>query len=318
MSPVRNEERNLPRVAEWLVGQTVLPTSWIIVDNGSSDGTLDQARALEATHAWIRVIEVDGSPTPVRGGPIVRAFTAGLEELAPPPEVVVKLDADLSGDSDYFERLLEHFSHDPRLGIASGTCWELVDGVWTATHATVGHVRGASRAYRWECLQDVLPLAERMGWDGLDALKATTRGWRTATVDVPFRHHRKVGVRDAHEGRRWKAAGEQAHYMHYRPSYVVARALRWAATDWRALAMLAGYAEAALRRAPTYPDAAVRSLLRERQRARRLPRRAAEALGHRFDDDPRHLHDLETTFSYGPASARPSRGRTAPRMSRRG
>ena len=224
--PVRNEEENLSRAAGWLLTQTAPPTQWILVDNGSTDRTVALARTLAQRHPWIVLIETDGSPTPVRGAPIVRAFMAGLRQLAAPPDVVVKLDADLSGESDYFKRLLEHFRDDPKLGIASGTCFELLDGKWSATHATVGHVRGAARAYRWSCLQDVLPLEERMGWDGLDALKATTRGWRTATLDIPFFHHRKVGVRDSSEVQRWKVVGEQAYYMNYRPSYLLARALR--------------------------------------------------------------------------------------------
>ena len=277
--PARNEEDNLPRVAEWLFSQTSLPAAWIVVDNGSTDGTLECARRLARECAWVRVIASEGEPTPIRGGPVVRAFTAGLEAIGEPTDVVVKLDADVSGEADYFERLLDYFAHDPKLGIASGICLERANGEWVERHATVGHVRGASRAYRWDCLQEVLPLEERMGWDGLDALKATTRGWRTATVPVPFRHHRRVGDRDRDEWRRWLAAGEQAHYMNYRPSYLALRALRWSLTDSGALAMLLGFGRARLRRSPRYSDDAVRTLVRDRQRMRNVPLRAAEALG---------------------------------------
>ena len=317
--PIRNEEENLLRVADWLSAQTALPMQWILVDNGSTDTTVCLARQLSERYPWVVLIETDGSPAPARGAPIVRAFMDGLRKLAaPPPDVVVKLDADLSGEPDYFERLLEHFRDDPKLGIASGTCFELLDGTWSPTHATIGHVRGAARAYRWNCLQDVLPLEERMGWDGLDALKATTRGWRTATVDIPFRHHRKVGVRDSSEVQRWMVAGQQAYFMNYRPTYLLARALRWSATDPRAIAMVAGFLGEAARRAPRHRDESVRALLRERQRARRIPIRAAEALGYRTDRGRRHLHALVTRLSYAPASGRASRGRATPRTSRRG
>jgi biofilm PGA synthesis N-glycosyltransferase PgaC len=278
--PARNEEQNLPRAAEWLSSQTVLPKEWIVVDNGSTDGTLEYARQLAQEHPWIRVIGCEGTPTPVRGAPVVRAFTAGLRALETPTDIVVKLDADVSANADYFGRLIDYFETDPKLGIAGGVCLELVSDEWVETRATIGHVRGASRAYRWACLQDVLPLEERMGWDGLDALKATTRGWRTATVPVPFRHHRPVGVRDAHETKRWLAAGEQAHYMNYRPSYVAFRSLRWSLTDWRALAMVCGFMRAFVLRRPQHDDRLVRALLRDRQRFRNLPSRAAEALGY--------------------------------------
>ena len=68
------------------------------------------------------------------------------------PEIIVKLDADVSFESDYFEQLLAAFESEPRLGIASGVCYELERGVWTARHVTGDHVRGATRAYRKACL----------------------------------------------------------------------------------------------------------------------------------------------------------------------
>ena len=45
-------------------------------------------------------------------------------------------------------------------------------------------VWGATRAYRWECLQRVLPLEERLGWDGIDEFKANALGWRTETLEA--------------------------------------------------------------------------------------------------------------------------------------
>src|SRR6185437_13064632 len=164
---------------------------------------------------------------------------------------------------------------------ASGICLELKKGAWVPVHATAGHARGAARAYRWACLQDVLPLPERMGWDALDGLKAATRGWRTATVPVPFRHHRKVGARDANQWQTWLAGGERAYYMNYRPLFLVLRTMRHALVDIRAIAMVAGFTRAAVARAPRHSDPDVRSLVRDRQRLRTVPLRAAESLGYR-------------------------------------
>src|SRR5262249_8904854 len=105
------------------------------------------------------------------GAPIVRAFHAGLERLpTPTPAVVVKLDADVSFAEGYFETLVREFERDSSLGIASGDCLEERDGQWRTMHVTEGHARGATRAYRWKCLCELLPLPERMGWDSIDEL----------------------------------------------------------------------------------------------------------------------------------------------------
>ena len=46
VTPARNEARNLPRLAACLVEQTVQPSAWVIVDNGSTDGTSELGQRL--------------------------------------------------------------------------------------------------------------------------------------------------------------------------------------------------------------------------------------------------------------------------------
>jgi hypothetical protein len=149
-----------------------------------------------------------------------------------------------------------------------------------AIHTTIDHVRGAVRAYRRECLEAVLPLAECVGWDGIDELKAQVGGWTTRTLpQLSFFHHRKLGARDPGRTRRWRAQGRGAHYMGYRFSYLVFRSVFHARRDPAALMMVASYLAAALRREPRYEDAAVRAHLRRRQGLWQLGARLREAQG---------------------------------------
>jgi biofilm PGA synthesis N-glycosyltransferase PgaC len=279
VTPVWNEADNLPRLAECLAAQTRLPSAWVIVDTGSTDSTAQEISRLAERHAWVRPAELEPGAA-ARGGPVVRAFAAGLDELGGDlPDVVVKLDADLDFDPDYFERLVGAFERNLRLGIASGLCHELEGGAWRAGYGTRGHVWGASRAYRRECLPDVLPLEERQGWDEIDAIKARLRGWEVGTLfDVPFRHLRPEGERDG--GRqRWLDQGDTARYMGYRFSYLLARSVFRARREPAALAMVPGYLRAMVTRAPMLPDPEARDYLRRTQRLRELPVRAREALG---------------------------------------
>jgi hypothetical protein len=281
VTAARDEEDNLPRLAECVAEQSIEPSAWIIVDTGSSDATPRVAGEIEVELPFVRTLAIEDAALPTRGGPIVRAFLAGLQVLERAPDVVVKLDADLSFASDYFERLLDAFAADPRLGIASGICTEFQQGAWRPLFGTRSHVWGASRAYRWACLQDVLPLEERQGWDEIDSIKAQVGGWHARTLpDAPFRHHRTMGARELSSRSRWAAQGTTAHYMGYRFSYLVARALWRARRDPTALAMVGGYAAAVARRESRCPDSAVRAHLRAEQRARRLPLRLRESLGH--------------------------------------
>lgn len=283
ITPVRDEAENLPRLAASLAAQTVRPRLWVVVDNGSEDGTLELAQALAVEHDWVRVLSIPGASAAERGAPIVRALHAAIESLAAaPPEIAVNVDADISIEPDYFERLLAKFDEDPSLGIASGSAYELEQGFWRQRHVTGTTVWGASRAYRWECLQQILPFEERVAWDGIDEFKANAHGWRThAFEELPFRHHRREGERD---GTAWQARrnqGHAAHYVGYRPWYLVLRALWNARREPAALGMIWGYAAAALRREPRSPDKAARAYLREQQSVRRLRLRSLEATGRR-------------------------------------
>jgi len=213
----------------------------------------------------------------VPGAPIVRAFHAGLEDVPPQVDVVVKLDADVSFDADHFERLLQAFGADPQLGIAGSLCWELDGAQWQPVAVAGDHVRGAVRAYRTDLLQQIVPLPERTGWDTVDEFQAAARGWSVRTVpDLRFDHHRLVGARDGAPTRRWIAKGDAAHFLGYRPLYLLARTLFQARRDPSALAMIWGYARAAALRRERHPDRAAIMLLRREQRLRHLGNRAGE------------------------------------------
>ena len=281
VTPARDEAENLGRLAACVDAQTVLPVEWIIVENGSTDMTGEIAAELAAKTPWIRLVRREEPAEAVRGGAIVRSFEAGVAALAEPADVVVNLDADVTFAPDYFERLLDHFDENPALGIASGSAFELETGEWRQRFTTRATVWGATRAYRRECLDDVSHLEQRLGWDGLDELCATVRGWETTTfLDLPFHHHRRVGDRDPHARATWVAEGRLAHYMRYRPGYLTARACFCAVRDRQpaALGLLWGYGAAALSREPRWGQDEAAEYLRSLQRARALPVRAREAL----------------------------------------
>jgi glycosyltransferase involved in cell wall biosynthesis len=265
----------------------------VVVDNGSVDATARVAGEFAQIHPWIRLIDARPITTTPdigahpRGAPIVAAFHAGLTALGETkPELVAKVDADISMDGNHFERLIQAFDEDPALGIASGTCLEMADGEWRQRYVTGASVWGAARMYRRTCLEHVLPLEERMGWDGIDIVKANVRGWKTVTLlDLPFRHHRPEAVREVSQWHAWAVQGDASHYMGYRPSYVVARTVHHIRRDPAALAMLWSFIVSTVKGGPTCPDPSVRDYVRRMQRFRHIPARRREAVGRQAQPD---------------------------------
>jgi len=71
VTPVRDDAANLERLSACMVAQVRRPVAWIIVDNGSVDGTPELAERLACEHPWITPLAIPGAPTVVRGAPIV-------------------------------------------------------------------------------------------------------------------------------------------------------------------------------------------------------------------------------------------------------
>ena len=271
VTPARDEEHNLRRLAACMLAQTIQPAAWVIAENGSTDATAELARRLAATHAWITVISTQGADRYDRTSPYMRAFHAGVDALDGAGDVVVKLDADVSMGPTFFEGVVGAFAADPRLGIASGTLFERSGGRWRETILLGGHCWGPTRAYRRPCLDVVLPLDDGIGYASIDEMQAQLAGFGTRTLtDLPFRHHRPEGAGEGSRWRSWSSQGAAAHYTGYRPSYLLARSAYRMRRDPAALALVSGYLARAVRRAPRHPDERVIGALREQQRARRL------------------------------------------------
>jgi glycosyltransferase involved in cell wall biosynthesis len=282
VTPARNEERNLGRLATALEAQTLPPAEWLVVDDASTDGTAALVAGLGERGDWVRLVTRASADPHERlsdGRRMARdldGFLLGVRSLTDKVDVVVKVDADVDFEADFFEELIGRFELDPSLGIASGTCYELEGGEWVRRTKLDTSVWGATRAYRADCIADLEALEPCMGWDGLDEIRVQLRNMRTQTfVDIPFRHHRPEGGREMTSLHQGDALGRAAWYMGYRPTYLTMRALYRARREPAALGMLWGYFGAAGRRAPRCPDERIVHALRERQRLGATLRRGA-------------------------------------------
>ena len=118
ITPARNEEAFIERTIRSVVGQTILPARWVIVNDGSTDGTGGIARTHAAQHDWIEVVDMPERRDRSFAAK-VHCFNAGYARVKGlDHEVVGNLDADISFEPDYLEFLLRRFAEDPRLGVA--------------------------------------------------------------------------------------------------------------------------------------------------------------------------------------------------------
>jgi glycosyltransferase involved in cell wall biosynthesis len=272
ITPARDERANLERLATAVREQTRRPAHWIVVDDGSTDGTRELARSLGERDSALMVVGTENADGALRDGRRqgrdLLAFQYGIRSLPSEVDVVVKVDADVNFEPDFFERLIAWFEEEPRLGMAGGSCHELQDGEWVRRKVVPTAVWGATRAYRaGECVSIALALEPNVGWDGIDEIQAQIAGFKTGTmIDLPFEHHRPEGLRESSRVRAHALSGRAAWYMGYRPSYLVLRSLYRSLGDRAAVGLIWGYVTGAFTRAPRCPDAQVIAALRSRQR----------------------------------------------------
>lgn len=273
VTPARDEEANLTRLAESMMAQRVIPVKWVIVENGSSDGTAELVRTLASRFDWIHLVQIAAGPAYDRTSPYMRAWHVGVDALEGAGDLVVKLDADVSMGPDYFDGVVAAFEADPELGIASGTLFEVRDGSWEEIVLLGDHAWGPTRTYRRACLRQVLPLDDSVGYAAIDEAKARLAGFRVATLrHLTFRHHRAEGAAEGSAWKSWWGQGAAAHFIGYRITYLLMRCLYRVRKDPTALGLIAGYLGAVLRRAPRYGDERVVSALRRSQRMRNFGR----------------------------------------------
>jgi glycosyltransferase involved in cell wall biosynthesis len=200
ITPARNEEENIPHTIRSMLTQSMRPHRWVIVNDGSTDQTAAIIDAAAREHDWILSVHRADRGFRQQGGGVIETFYEGMARLGSEPwDFLLKFDADLSFEPDYFERCLTKFAADPKLGIGGGMISHEVNGrlVSESPGDPAFHVRGATKIYRRECWEAIGGLIKAPGWDTIDELKANMLGWTTRTfTDIPLRHHRFTGSAD--------------------------------------------------------------------------------------------------------------------------
>ena len=275
ISPVFNEADHIEAVVRAMGAQTRPPDEWIVVDDGSTDGTLELATRAASRISFMRVVSAPRVPLAagadrLRHASEARAFNHGLQ-LGSGFTHVGKLDGDIELPPDYYERVLAKFRDDRRLGIAGGVLSERSMGSWKVQNRDLQHVRGAVKLYSRACFEAVGGVHEMLGWDGIDEVLARMSGYRTRSFrDIVARHHRPAGSAQGRL-RGHLRLGRCMYIEGYPPPWIVARSVKVAMSRPRVLsgfAYFGGYVGAAARRVPRFEAVGYRRHLRRELRTR--------------------------------------------------
>lgn len=206
LTAARDEEKYIPEVIRSVAKQTIPPIRWIIVDDGSSDGTF--ATATEAAKV-LRQVQI------IRRMGLERGFASqaaslnyGWEVLKEqftnsPPDFIGILDADVTLTSRHFERLMDLMVADERLGLAGGWVFEPKGGTWQTRSLNQEHsVPGCCQFFRWSVFENIggFILTPFGGLDWAAEISVRAQGFEVISFKELLVFHHRPTVRDLRSG----------------------------------------------------------------------------------------------------------------------
>lgn len=208
------------------MAQTILPLKWVIVSDGSTDGTDDIVSRYAARNPWIELVRMPERKDRHFAGKVM-AFNAGYARVRDVHyDVIVSLDADISLPAiDYFEFLLEKLADDLAIGLV-GTPFEDNSVTYDYRFVSIEHVSGACQVFRRECFEQIggyVPV-KGGGIDHIAVMSARMKGWKTRTfTEKKSVHSREMGTAQ-HSS--WKAMlhqGAKDYAFGYHPLWEIFR-----------------------------------------------------------------------------------------------
>ncbi len=274
VTPAYNEAGYLARTIESVIQQTVRPVRWVIVDDGSTDGTAAVVESYGLRYDFIHCLRRERAASERYFASNVYAIMDGVRHLQDLPyDFLAVLDADITLPPDYYEQILAEFRADPNLGAASGVYENLVNGRLRKVLNDRRSTPKAIQVFRRACFEQIggyLPLAHG-GEDTCSCVMARMHGWRTWSFpNVKAVHLRPTGVRNARSLLRARFLQGLCEYgLATHPLFMIVKSLRRCVLEppllVGGLLRLSGFTYGYLKREPRQIPAEVAAYIRREQ-----------------------------------------------------
>jgi glycosyltransferase involved in cell wall biosynthesis len=272
ISPCRNEADYMRQTLDTVINQTIQPTKWVIVDDGSTDETPQILAEYARKHDWIEIVTRSDRGHRAVGPGVIDAFYTGYETITPVDyNYLCKLDLDLRLPLRYFEILMERMEANPRIATCSGKAYVEEDGhLFSERHGDETSL-GMTKFYRVSCFKAIGGFVREVMWDGIDCHRCRMMGWIACSWDEPelrFVHLRPMGSsqQSIYTGRMRHGYGQ--YFMGSSLLFMTASAiyrLNEKPYVLGSLAILWGWIRSALQGKPRYNDLEFRRFLRRYQ-----------------------------------------------------
>lgn len=246
--PCFNEEHFIKMTLDSLVSQSVKIAQIIIVNDNSTDKTLEIAQSYQDKQEHIKVLTHKSSAHNIPGSKVINAFNFGLSQINRADfDIICKYDADLIFPNNYIELMTSHFYSNDKVGMVAGHCTVEKNGDWELEKGTnPDHIRGALKSYRTACFEQIGGLKSSIGWDTVDEMLARYYGWEVVTIpDLHVKHLKPTGA--SYNSKAKYLQGEAFYKMRYgwRLTFITATKMAWNKKNFKLIPdYLKGYKQA--------------------------------------------------------------------------
>ena len=202
ITPAHNEADLIEKTIQSVISQTILPKRWVIVSDGSTDGTDEIVKNYMDGREWMELVHLPARQERNFAAKVL-AFNAGYERVKELTfDIIGNIDADVSFTEDYVAYLLGKFEEMPGLGVAGTHYIEGDFHSYRDSYINENHVNGQCQLFRRSCFEDIGGYTPIKG-GGIDWVAVTTarmKGWTTRSfAERTFNHHRKMGTAGSNE-----------------------------------------------------------------------------------------------------------------------
>ncbi|MFH2044624.1 MAG: glycosyltransferase family 2 protein [Pseudomonadota bacterium] len=275
ITPARNEEKNIVKTIQAIVTQTILPLKWIIVNDNSTDQTEEIIKRAANTYSFIKLLNASEERTERSFGSKALAFRRGYEVVKNIQfDYIGNLDADVTMEPNYYNKIIMEMLKNQRLGVASGVVWDKTSNGFIRTISSLNHAVGAVQFWRKECFEAIggyRPVSVG-GIDSIAELTARMKGWETRSfADLPVYHHKPVDSAGGRTGMRIAyRAGQTEYHIGSHPLFAALKAIRrWKQSPLflSSIIRIAAYAKLWFKKTPRDAPAELVAFLKKEQMA---------------------------------------------------
>jgi poly-beta-1,6-N-acetyl-D-glucosamine synthase len=225
LTAAHNEEANIGATVRSVLAQTAVPQKWIIVSDNSNDRTAEVVECEASGYDFVEVIAKKDLEQKPSFASKVFALRFGYEQLRGLSfEFIGILDADVTLEPLYYEKMLRKFRVDPDLGIAGGFIHEVRKGRYESRpFNSIRSVAGGIQLLRRECYEGIggyLPIRSG-GEDWVAEVMAKMKGWKVRSFPEILAYHNRKGGEKRGLFKECYGQGRRAYTIGSHPVYEI-------------------------------------------------------------------------------------------------